>query len=196
MLGGFRIEWLTPHYRKPTQDRGQRCPQLVRQRGQKFVFDAASDFGLSSCFMLSGQKLFALFFGALTPSDIAEDYRVKLLTFHFDLRKGSFNGKFLAIRPHSRERSERAHRPPGHARPAKRTNLFTVLWNEAIDRLTYSRGSRTAKHSFGGGIKYGDPLILIDSDDRIHGRTNHVGKLGLAFAQRLLELFAFGDVPT
>ena len=73
VLRGFRIERLTSHYRKPAQDRGQRCPQLVRQRGQKFVFDAIGNFGLSSCFMLSGQKLFAFFLSAFTPSDVAQD---------------------------------------------------------------------------------------------------------------------------
>src|SRR5437773_11327859 len=148
MLGGFRIEWLTPHYRKPTQDRGQRCPQFMRQRSQKFVFDAVGDFGLGSCFMLSGQKPFALFLGALTPSDVAQDYRVKLLTLNFDLRNRSFNREFLAIRTNPGKCSQRAHRPLGHARLAKRADVLAVhtaqtLRNEAIDRLTDSLGSRT-----------------------------------------------------
>src|SRR2546430_706644 len=184
MLGGFRIEWRTPHYRKPTQDRGQRCPQLVRQRSQEFVFDAVGDFGLGSCFMLSGQKPFALFLGTLTPRDVAQNYRVKLLTLNFDLRNRSFNRKFLAARANPGKRSERAHRPLGYAGLSKRANVFMVnatqtFGNEAIDGLTDSLGSRTPEHLFGGGIKYGDALVLIDGNNRIHGRTNHVGELCL-----------------
>src|SRR5437868_5974068 len=142
----------------------------MRQRSQEFVFDAIGNFSVGSCFMLSGQKLFAFFLSAFTSSDIAQDHRVKLLTLHFNLRNRSFNRKFLAVRTNSGKRSERTHRPLGHARLAKRANVFTVygaqtLRNKAIDRLPSGVGSRTTEHCFGGGIEYCDPLILIDSDD-------------------------------
>src|SRR5258707_5568046 len=66
--------------------------------------------------------------------------------------------------------------------------------NEAVERLSDRIFRRKEEHLFSAAVEEDNALLVINGDDRIHGRADYTGKLLLAAAQFLLSLLGLRDV--
>jgi len=67
--------------------------------------------------------------------------------------------------------------------------------NETFDGLSQDIRLRTLENPHGGRIEDYDALLAIHGDDRVHGRSDDAGHVGLGFTHRLLCLHALRYVP-
>ena len=153
----------------PAQDGVERCAQLVRQRGDEFVFDAA---GLCMRGPLA-HEAGAFLLSDLAVRDVADGADREHSFFCDERTEADLNGELGAVLSHAEQLESRPHwsrlctDEVALALVAMRRAI--TLWEEHFDVAPMHFCGQVTKKSFGVTIDHLDDAPLVDDDHGFRG---------------------------
>src|SRR6266571_5010154 len=165
-------------------------PSIIACIASSFSAIAASPAGSRSEGKATSSLRAAQGFLGLDPfGDIAQDYRVELLSAFGDLRDRGVDGEFSPAASQARDDALGAHAArgdPGFTETPDVAFMFgaEAFGNEPGERSADRLSARAAEHRFGRSVEHHDPLFFIDRDDGVHGRFDDARHTGFDVLQR------------
>ena len=166
------VELTRREHRRPSENRGQRRPQLVRDGRQKLIFRAVGVLGFDARLVLAREQVGALLFRAFPFGDVANMRGEDRPRTRTHARDGELDREFAAVG------AQRGHlqSPPENATLARRHRalqrlpmlLAQPLGNEDRGQLHAQRDLAVDPERRGRGrIEFDDASVGVDGDHAI-----------------------------